>query len=85
MDAVTRTRVLALIRHLRTRRQAGLEISSSELSRRFRLDAFIVERLIEQELGHPDDMTRLSDPSTDDAEPHRPTREMSPPIGTGLD
>lgn len=76
-----------MIRHLRTRSRAGLEISPSELATRFRLDAFIVERLIEQELGRSDDihMPRAPDPSADDPEPHRPTREMSPPIGTGLD
>jgi hypothetical protein len=79
VDDVTRTRILALIRHLRTRVQAGLPIAAPELAERFRLDAFLVERLIEGELG-------LSRPAPADAPASQAqTREMPPPAGSSLE
>lgn len=79
MDAATRTRILALIRHIRTRRADGLEISPNELALRFGLDAFITRKLVDEELG------REHSGTIDVASCTRETREMVPPTGSGLD
>lgn len=78
MDAVDRTRILALIQYVRSRLAAGMEISSDELARRFRLDQFVVDRLLESELG------RAQGESAEQAHPRGPTREMAPASGSEI-
>jgi len=78
MDAVDRTRILALIQYVRSRLAAGMEISPDELARRFRLDQFVVERLLESELG------RAPREVADEAAPRGPTREMAPAAGSEI-
>lgn len=77
MDAVDRTRILALIQYVRSRLAAGMEISSDELARRFRLDQFVVERLLESELGRDRH-------SAEEGHPRGPTREMEPASGSEI-
>jgi hypothetical protein len=76
MDAVDRTRILALIQYVRSRMAAGMEISSDDLARRFRLDQFVVERLLERERGRPERE------AAGEGGPRGPTREMAPASGS---
>jgi len=81
MDALDRTKVLALIRHLRARAGAGLEILPERLATRFRLDPFVVARLIEAELGG----ARAERVPIRPVAAHRaPTRELAPGSGRGV-
>jgi hypothetical protein len=71
--------MLALIRHIRSRRAAGMEISPEELALRFGLDAFVTRKLVDSELErHPNG-------TIDIASCTRETREMTPATGSGLD
>jgi hypothetical protein len=58
---------------------AGLEISADDLAGRFRLDAFVVERLLEAERGRPQRA-----PTDDPGIARGPTREMVPATGSGV-
>lgn len=71
--------MLALIRHVRTRRAAGLEISPEELALRFGLDAFVTRKLIDAELE------RYPNGTIDIASCTRDTREMTPATGSGIE
>lgn len=58
---------------------AGLELSADDLARRFRLDLFVVERLLESERGRT-----ASEAVVPAAGAQKATREMAPATGSGI-